>query len=91
MELFLSLHRLSDLRAKRAQIDQAIAALEGLRADAPSSAVLAETDQIKPGDVSPGMFLGMNIADAANLVGELILFRSQGEVGSERVVSEPKL
>lgn len=55
---------LADLRAKRAQIDQAIAALEGMRADAPSAAI-AETDQVKVCEIAPGMFLGMNIADAA--------------------------
>jgi HB1, ASXL, restriction endonuclease HTH domain len=56
---------LADLRAKRAKIDHAIAALEGMRADAPSAAAPAETDQVQPGEISPGMFLGMNIADAA--------------------------
>ena len=59
---------LSDLRAKRAQIDQAIAALEGLRTGAPPAAVIAETDQATLSDVSPGMFLGMNIADAARML-----------------------
>jgi HB1/ASXL restriction endonuclease-like protein with HTH domain len=53
---------LSDLKAKRAQIDQAIAVIEGLRT---SSTVVIETDKVKIGEVLPEMFAGMTMADAA--------------------------
>jgi hypothetical protein len=60
---------LSDLRAKRAQIDQAIATLEGLRAAGlPVSPALVEGQdqgQNNSGEIMQGTFLGMSLADAA--------------------------
>jgi hypothetical protein len=60
---------LADLRAKKAQIEQAINAIEILRGNAPSSTGSAASAGEKPTvnlDIdSPGAFLGMSIADAA--------------------------
>lgn len=60
---------LADLRAKKAQIEQAINAIEILRGNAPpQTGNLAASGEKPPlnGDIdSPGAFLGMSIADAA--------------------------
>ncbi|AZO10030.1 MULTISPECIES: winged helix-turn-helix domain-containing protein [unclassified Mesorhizobium] len=60
---------LNDLRAKKAQIEQAISAIEAIRggmpagpySGAPSAAATAQNGDID----SPGAFLGMSIVDAA--------------------------
>lgn len=60
---------LADLRAKKAQIEQAISAIEALRGGSSlqTSASASPGPIISPGDDvdSPGAFLGMSIADAA--------------------------
>ncbi|KAA3448866.1 hypothetical protein C7I87_19540 [Mesorhizobium sp. SARCC-RB16n] len=60
---------LNDLRAKKAQIEQAISAIEAIRGGMPSgsysmAASVAPTGQNSDID-SPGAFLGMSIVDAA--------------------------
>lgn len=58
---------LADLRAKRAQIDQTIALLEGMRSGTPMPAD-AEDGPLAPatgGGIDAGSFLGMSIPDAA--------------------------
>lgn len=66
---------LSDLRAKREQIDQAIKAIELLRGHgvAPSVGEHAPIVAVE-GAVTPGIFLGMSIADAAK---KLLSIRKQ--------------
>lgn len=60
---------LADLRAKKAQIEQAISAIESLRSGAPASGsagAAPATNATPNSDVdSPGAFLGMSITDAA--------------------------
>lgn len=55
---------LADLKAKRDQIDQAIAAIEGIRGGA-SPAGAAKAVSAEPGLNTPGAFLGMTIPEAA--------------------------
>jgi hypothetical protein len=57
---------LADLRAKRAQIDQAIAAIEAIRIGAPipGTAASASNSQELPAE-GPGWLLGMTIPEAA--------------------------
>jgi hypothetical protein len=59
---------LADLHAKRAQIDQAIAAIEGLRSGAPATQKSATPNTnhgaANNGVDGPGALLGMSIADA---------------------------
>lgn len=64
---------LADLKAKRAQLDQAIAAIEAIRGNAPSGAAQnptpapssAESQRSPSTTVTAGMFHGMSISDAA--------------------------
>jgi hypothetical protein len=60
---------LADLRAKKAQIEQAISAIEALRGGANAAAGSGSPLPATPGSAadvdSPGAFLGMSIADAA--------------------------
>lgn len=58
---------LADLRAKRAQIDQAIAAIEALRGGGTSEnqEVSIRKQPASTGEVTPGMFHSLSIADAA--------------------------
>ncbi|MGO8868604.1 MAG: winged helix-turn-helix domain-containing protein [Alphaproteobacteria bacterium] len=62
---------LADLKAKRAQIDQAIAAIESLLASGGTAATgvaTTATPEAKPLVVTPGLFHGHTIADAARKV-----------------------
>jgi HB1, ASXL, restriction endonuclease HTH domain len=63
---------LADLRAKKAQIDQAIAAIEALRKGNPTAAISAVgAPSNAPGSQSleePGAFLGKSIVDAAKML-----------------------
>jgi hypothetical protein len=63
---------LADLRAKRDQIDQAIAAIEGLRSGAPAggtrSAASSDGGKTAPDSEGHGALLGMSISDAAKKV-----------------------
>lgn len=60
---------LNDLRAKKAQIEQAISAIEAIRGGAPAGSISAGASAATPpqkSDIdSPGAFLGMSIVDAA--------------------------
>ncbi|MHB9361967.1 winged helix-turn-helix domain-containing protein [Mesorhizobium sp. LNJC403B00] len=60
---------LNDLRAKKAQIEQAISAIEAMRGGTPSGSYLTAASVAPTGqnsDIdSPGAFLGMSIVDAA--------------------------
>lgn len=70
---------LADLKAKRAQIDQAIAAIEAIVLTGATStstmtaqaAMTAQAHVVPPTAVTPGMFLGQTIADAARKVLEI--------------------
>ena len=56
---------LADLRAKRAQIDQAIQAIESLRGLGPSGSSATPSEEPQPrSENEAGAFLGMSIADA---------------------------
>ena len=67
---------LADLRAKRTQIDSAIAAIEALRSGGPAPGTPAPGAQAQEATAAeaPGAYLGMTIAEAAK---KLLAFRRQ--------------
>lgn len=58
---------LADLKSRRAQIDQAITAIEALRSGAAANAGPAQTATASQ-EIRPGAFLGMTIIEAAKAV-----------------------